>query len=147
MRDLDGSGGRDVSRFQIQDPFLADSDFFAIRSQFPWGENQPNDFYGIQNCVELRRPEEEWHDIPCFRRQRHYVCRRTCDAPAQKSYELTTLVLIVLSFSGGILALYKIIQCERRGIRNLESKIEEINEYQATVCASGRQLLPVAAEY
>ena len=42
--------------------------------------------------------------------------------------------------------LYKIIQLERKGIRNLESKIEEINEYQASVCASGRQLLPVTTE-
>ena len=52
MRDDDGSGGGDPSRFNLRDDFSTDISFFATQGQLPWNPGEPSDRDRAEDCVE-----------------------------------------------------------------------------------------------
>ena len=51
LEDVNGNGGTAPTRFTYVDGTL-DQSFYGVADEFPWGDNQPNNFDNSQNCVE-----------------------------------------------------------------------------------------------
>ena len=93
-------------------------------------------------CFRFNRPSGRWNDDSCNADKR-YLCRRACPdlgvptaAPTEGAkiddeLEVSTLLAILGGASGLVILLFGLIKHERMSIKNLNTKVQKIDESQA----------------